>query len=106
MQSKGGPPVKKWNLVLSLAAGLFGGFLSHYAWSTSVRADGSPSTVNEVRAQSFVLVDAKGMVQGVFRADTSSRGPASIQLFDAQGREIWRAGNNGLQLIVGSTNRR
>lgn len=98
--------MKKLNMVLSIGAGLLGGFLSHYVWSQPVHADGFPTTVNEVRAQSFVLVDSRGMVQGVFKADSSIQGPATIELLNAQGREIWRAGNNGLQLISSSTNRR
>jgi hypothetical protein len=98
--------MKKLNFMLSLAAGLAGGIFSHYVWTQPVHADAFPTSVTEVRAQSFVLVDAKGVPQGMFRVDSSAPGSATIQLLNAHGREIWRAGNNGLQLIAGSTNRR
>jgi len=98
--------MKKLNLALSIAAGLFGGLLSHYAWSQPVHADASISSAKEVRAQNFVLVDEKGMVQGVFTFEEAGPGSGTIRLLNAQGREIWRAGGNGLQLVSSSTNRR
>ena len=98
--------MKKLNLALSLAAGLFGGILSHYAWIAPVQAQTLTLAPKEIRAQSFALVDAKGVVQGVFSVDDAGYGQPSIKLKNGQGQEIWKAGGNGLQLVVASTNRK
>jgi hypothetical protein len=84
--------MKKFNLGLSIAAGLLGGLISHFAWVQPVRAQSQlmmPPT--SIRAQNFVLVDSKGVVQGVFSIDEPKNGPAGIKLLNGQGREIWRA---------------
>ncbi|HEY7680859.1 MAG TPA: hypothetical protein VIC04_10110 [Terriglobia bacterium] len=81
--------MKKPNLTLSLAAGLLGGLLSHYALvAPSVHAQAqTPPEV--VRAQSFVLMNERGEIGGVFRFDDQGR--PVIQLFH-DGREIARLG--------------
>jgi len=47
-----------------------------------------------VKAQSFALVDAYGKTVGVFAVAKSPavQGSSSVALYDAQGREMWRAG--------------
>jgi hypothetical protein len=49
---------RKLNLGLSIAAGLLGGFLSHYISPMPVHAQTQAAPPKEIRAQSFVLVDA------------------------------------------------
>lgn len=94
---------KPSSLVLSLAAGLLGGVLSHYVWTQPVHAQSLASAPSEIRAQSFVLVDNKGVVEGVLSFDQpNKRVPATIKLLDGTGREIWRAGGmgSGMRLIA------
>jgi hypothetical protein len=95
--------MKKLNFPLSIAAGLLGGLLSHYVWTQPVHAQSMESAPKEVRSQSFVLVDGKGVVQGVFSVDKSADGSAIIKLLNGEGREIWKAGANPIQLIGAST---
>jgi|SRR5579863_304637 len=90
-------PMKKLNLALSIAAGLLGGTLSHYLWTQPVQAQSSAPSPTEVRAQSFVLVDEKGSIQGVFTFDKPKFGPTTIRLLDANGREIWDAGGPSIR---------
>jgi hypothetical protein len=94
--------MKKSNLGLSIAAGLLGGLISHFAWAPPVRAQSQlmlPPVA--IRAQSFVLVDSKGTVQGVFSVDEPKNGRVGIKLLDGQGHEIWRA-PGGLQVLTTS----
>jgi hypothetical protein len=91
--------MKKLNLVLSIAAGLLGGVLSHYLWTQPVQAQSVVSAPKEIRAQSFVLVDDKGDVQGVFFVDEPKAGPPSIELLDGKGKEIWAAGGRGFKVV-------
>ena len=95
--------MKKLNVPLSIAAGLLGGLLSHYIWTPPVHAQSAESAPKEIRAQSFVLVDSKGVAQGVFSVDESGRIP-TIKLHDGYGQEIWQAGGSGIRLIGGATN--
>ena len=84
--------MKRLTFVLSIAAGLLGGGLSHYVWTQPVHAQSQTPAPKEIRAQSFVLVNDKGEVQGVFSFDEPKVGRPSIRLFDGNGREIWSAG--------------
>ena len=63
--------MKKLNLALSIAAGLLGGVLSHYVWTQPVQAQARKPAPKEIRAQSFVLVNDKDQVEGVFSVDLS-----------------------------------
>lgn len=74
-------------IVLSFAAGLLGGAISHYLSPQLVHAQ-SQSTM-EFRAERFVLVNDKGTVLGTL---THEGGKPSLKLFDEHGREIWSAG--------------
>lgn len=89
--------MKKLNLALAIVAGLLSGVLSHYVWTQPVQAKSRIPAPKEVRAQSFVLVNDKGEVQGVFSFDESKLGRPSVKLFDSKGREIWSAGGNLLR---------
>ena len=48
---------RKLNVGLSLAAGLLGGFLTHYISPRLVHAQTQPAPIKEIRAQGFVLVN-------------------------------------------------
>jgi hypothetical protein len=85
--------MKKRNVAMSLAAGLLGGLISHYAMETRlVHAQNlGPQAVapTEVRAHRFVLVDEKGQIGGVIGFDT--QGAPTIRLYH-NGQEIYYAG--------------
>jgi hypothetical protein len=96
--------MKKLNVALSVACGLFGGVLSHYVWTQPVHAQGLAAAPLEIRAQSFVLVNGKGDVEGVFSFEQHKHGPPTIKLLDGNGHEIWKAGGgNGLELVGGAS---
>jgi len=82
--------MRKVNLLLSIAAGLLGGICSHFFLAPPVHAQSEAPLSKEVRAQSFVLVNDKGVVLGTFCSGSKDR--PIIRLFDADGREIWSAG--------------
>jgi hypothetical protein len=87
-------------LVLALAAGLLGGFLSRYIAPTSVHAQMKPPDAFEIRAQRFSIVDAQGHLIGTFTptkkssVDSDRIDPARISLVDAAGHELWSAGGD------------
>jgi hypothetical protein len=93
-------------LVLALAAGLLGGFVSRYITLPSVHAQAQPPNALEIRAQRFSVVDAKGNVIGTFTGANTNEGgyrPRSfprIALVDPTGRELWSAGGNGLKPLA------
>jgi hypothetical protein len=97
------------NIALALIAGLAGGLLTRFVAPPTVAAQNQPQAVQEVRARSFVLVDAENRAVGTFSAEPISsqavivqpgnppvvripRSTGRITLRDAQGREIWSAG--------------
>ncbi len=86
--------MNKRTIALSLAAGLIGGALSHYLTPQLVHAESQGSPLKEVRAESFLLVNEKGIVVG--RLSNDGRRPA-IRLFDEHGEEFWSAGGNGIR---------
>jgi len=77
----------KRSLILSLAAGLAGGLLSHYLSPQLVHAQSQP--LRELRAGSFVLVNDNGSVLATL---SDEGGRPSLRLFDEHGQEIWSAG--------------
>jgi hypothetical protein len=79
---------RTYTLSLALAAGLVGGLLSRYMTPEPVLAQ--PATPQEIKAQSFVLVDGKNNIVGIFKP-SADRIP-TVVLLDRNGREIWRAG--------------
>jgi hypothetical protein len=85
---------RKLNLTFALAAGLVGGVVSRYIAPPPVQAQAGPP--KELRAQSFVLVDAKNNVVGTFTASATVPKPVpqnqTVILLDQSGKEVWRAG--------------
>ena len=77
------------NIALSLAAGLLGGLLSHYAFVVLPVQAQSPAPPRSVTSQSFVLMNDKGEVGGTF--SFNDEGKPVIQLFE-HGRPTWSAG--------------
>jgi len=75
----------KRNLLLSLAAGLVGGALSTYLHPVTARAQSQPP--EEIRAQSFTLVNEKGTIFGSFSFDQQGR--PQIILQDNMGHQVW-----------------
>ena len=99
-------------VALALAAGLAGGLASRFIAPPPAQAQAQEQPAQEIRAQSFVLVDASNEPIGTFtfepqrplRHMTFPNGqtvaiPASsrIVLRDATGREIWSAGGSGIR---------
>jgi len=77
------------NLGMSLAAGLLGGFLSHYIALRSVHAQAPIPAATEIKAQRFLLVNETGAPAGVFGFDDT--GNPNVVLFDKTGKVIWSA---------------
>jgi len=100
--------MKKLNIGLSIAAGLLGGVFSHYIWTQPVQAQNQPSpnqnqpAPKEVRAQSFVVVNDKGEVQGVLTFGEPNKGRTSVKLYDSSGREIFSAGGSPMRPLSGA----
>ena len=89
--------MQKLNVLLALFAGLLGGIVSHYLLPERVQT----AVPNVVAAQRFVLVDSAGNPAGIFAVGTPSGQPGtSIVLYDAQGREIWRASDTVRPLTI------
>jgi hypothetical protein len=89
-------------IILALAAGLLGGFLSRHISLPSVHAQEQSPAALEVKSQRFILVDAQGHVVGTFTsAMTEERGQTfpRITLVDPAGRELWSAGGRGFKYL-------
>ena len=94
--------------VLALIAGLAGGLLSRYIAPIPVHAQAptplpaptpppppAPAVPLNIRAESFTLVGANGMVVGTFRPipPVSRRGVSGgVELIGPDGRVLWQAG--------------
>lgn len=89
---------RKLNLALSLAAGLIGGILSHYIPAKSVLAQNQAIPPKEVSAQSFLLVNDRGVPFGMFGFDAN--GNAIIRLQDSSGKVIWSTGDRAIPHTV------
>jgi hypothetical protein len=98
----------KNNVVIALAAGLLGGLLTRYIAPTTAFAQNQTSSTTEIRARSFVLVDAQDHAVGTFFSEPLSPPfarpaypgqpvPSRIVLKDSNGREIWSAGGNPMR---------
>jgi hypothetical protein len=90
-------------LVLALAAGLLGGFLSRYITPQSVYGQAQTPNTVEIRSQRFSIVDSQGRVVGTFTGEIT-RAPAPderllprVALVDPTGRELWSAGGSKLK---------
>src|ERR1035438_1875746 len=62
---------RKLNFALAFAAGILGSVLSHYLTPNVVLAQSQNAPAKEIRAQRFILVDAKGVPRGVFAIETT-----------------------------------
>ena len=82
--------MNKKNLILSFAAALLGGIVSHYVTPQVVHAQSQTQPPKEIRAARFVLVNEKGLVLGTLCDEGGGR--PSLKLFDERGQEIWSAG--------------
>ena len=89
---------------LALFAGLLGGIVSGYLVPQLLpqRVQTTVPTVpNVVAAQRFVLVDNAGNPAGVFAVGTPAGQQGTvIVLYDAEGRELWRASDLVRRLTV------
>ena len=85
--------MQRLTVLLALFAGLLGGIVSGYLLPQRVQT-AAPSTAVPVvvAAQRFVLVDQAGNPAGFFAVGTPGRQQGTaIVLYDAEGRELWRA---------------
>jgi hypothetical protein len=100
----------KISVFMALAAGLLGGLLTRYIAPATVFAQNQTSATTEIRAQSFVLVDAQNHAVGTFFSEPLSPpsvrpvypgqpGPSRIVLRDFNGREIWSASSNPMRQL-------
>jgi hypothetical protein len=94
--------MKKLNLGQSIAAGLLGGVFSHYVWTQPVQAQNQTPAPKEVRAESFVVVNDKGEVQGVLTFGEPKNGRTSVKFYDSKGREIFTAGGDQMRPLSSS----
>ena len=81
---------RKWNLALSLSAGLLGGLVSHWLSPAPAYAQVQAHPPAVIQAQSFAPADPGGNVMGTFSVDRSTPGKPYIRL-ESFGHEIWRA---------------
>jgi hypothetical protein len=96
---------KHLNIALALVAGLVGGLISRYIAPPAVMAQNQPPSANEMRAQSFVIVDANGKTVATFAfGRTTNAGHPSaggiVVLRDADGHEIWSAGGTQFRTLT------
>jgi hypothetical protein len=94
-------------VVLALAAGLLGGFLSRYITVPSVHAQAQPNDAVEIRSQRFTFVDPKGRVIATFTRAIPTQGGygktaprIAITLVDPDGHELWSAGGYGFKPLA------
>jgi hypothetical protein len=95
---------KHLNVALALLAGLLGGLISRYIAPPAVMAQNQTPVTNEVRAQSFVLVNSAGKTMATLAPDAywqkvvtlnpNAPSVGRIVLLDAGGHEIWSAGGS------------
>ena len=84
--------MQRLTVLLALFAGLLGGIVSGYLVPQLVPQRVQTAVPVVVAAQRFVLVDSAGNPAGFFAVGTPARQQGTaIVLYDAEGREIWRA---------------
>jgi hypothetical protein len=99
----------RFNLALAVVAGFIGGALSQHVPLT-VHAQAPAVPPKEIRAQSFVFVNAQGDAVGTLFLDEPRSGGARIddprlntsriRLIDPSGKEIWSAGGNPMRPLA------
>ncbi len=95
---------KIFTVALALASGFVGSMLTRYIAPPAAFAQNQPAAkpTQEIRAQSFTIVDPAGRTVATFEYDFGSGArnrflPPRIVLRDADGRTLWSAGGMGLQ---------
>jgi hypothetical protein len=95
--------------VFATVAGIADGLLTRYPGPPTALAQSQQPVANEIRAQSFTLVDGTHRTVGTFKVEGLNwiaRLPqqqvnptlqARIVLLDANGREIWSAGETAIR---------
>lgn len=78
--------MNKWNLVLSLAAGLAGS--AFFSYVQPLTAHAQSQAPEEIRAQRFTLVNQDGAALGALSFDDSGR--PQLVLRDRSGHEVWK----------------
>jgi len=73
----------RFTTVLALAAGFTGGLASRYIEPLPVSAN-APATLQEIRAQKFILVDETGLPRAVFGIEEN--GSPEVEVIDSKGR--------------------
>ena len=95
---------KTLTIAVALASGFLGSMLTRYIAPPAAFAQNQPAAkpVQEIRAQSFTIVDLAGRTVATFEYDPGSSArnrflPPRIVLRDSEGRTLWSAGGMGLQ---------
>jgi hypothetical protein len=78
--------MKSRYLVLSIGAGLVGGFISNAL--RPIVAQAQSQALDEIKAQRFTLVNQNGVPMGAFSFDDSGR--PQIVLRDRLGHDVWK----------------
>jgi hypothetical protein len=90
-------------VTIALAAGFIGGLASRYCGTAPAYAQ-SPASLEEMRAQKFVLVDGTGKARGVFGIENN--GAPVIEIIDSKGHvfaskfEKWRYAEGTLTMSI------
>ena len=93
--------MQRLTVLLALFAGLLGGIVSGYLVPQLLPQRVQTAVPAVVAAQRFVLVDSAGNPAGFFAVGTPARQQGTaIVLYDAEGREIWRASDSVRPLTV------
>lgn len=74
-------------VTIALAAGFIGGIASQRIIPALVHAQ-TQTPAPEIRAQSFVVVDAKGVPRGAFGIDAKKDWP-TVEITDPEGHAYW-----------------
>jgi hypothetical protein len=85
----------KLTVALAIAAGFVGGIASQRFMPPTVYAQ-APTVAKEIRAQSFVIVDEKGVPRGAFGIDKKHR--PTIEITDSKGHASWSEFQGGFVL--------
>jgi hypothetical protein len=89
----------KITIALAVASGFIGGMVSQHIMGTAVLAREQASTVQEVRAHKFVLVDDAGIARGIFgfegkkTRNAIAAGSPNVEMMDATGHRYGFATN-------------
>ena len=97
---------QKLNLTLAFAAGSVGALLTRYVVPMPAFAQAQPAVIQEIRAKSFVLVDAQDRTLAKLTYVPNGAQPypgpprGRVVLQDPTGREIWSVGGNSFRPLT------